>query len=478
MEHKESVHRDGASAFAEFTKNELKIIDPLRGLVPFELFDFQKELIESYEENRFVITRKFRNSGFTTTTLAYLFWKCSTTPDQNAGVFCCRTADAVGCFEVIRRMAAHCTNCEERFDFGDGEIFFKETNSKIVFRAMACSKGHALDYVLLDEAAFNFEMEDFWKSIYPTLSLGGKCFVVSATNGRKNRRNGEVRDNWFYQTFRNAFRGLIDFKVFDCEYTRHPCYSNQEYLENTKKALGDIGFRHEVLCQFVDLREADPIPTSCDISVKHVEVKDFNDCQKKSYENGGGEKSFPPNPDEETKAGLNKRLSRCTAGMNKVEHPDIPKDPGWTEEDLIEVWEDVAKHIPAYKSVAQSLRDRYGVKTESVSVIKKEPTISKGLCNDLCKLAGVNWEDCTPEEKKELTNSLHKRLVTEIVNDSLPKEMQITISERAVEINGVPTKISGKGVEYLFLGFMELENEEFAIKHTASLIRKKLKKLF
>jgi hypothetical protein len=76
------------------------------------------------------------------------------------------------------------------------------------------------------------------------------------------------------------------------------------------------------------------------------------------------------------------------------------------------------------------------------------------------------------------TKALYEKLTTEIVKTGLPKEMKITFSENSLEINGVSTNISSKSVEHLLLGMTEFLGEEEAIKEAASLIRKKLKKLY
>jgi hypothetical protein len=57
-----------------FIKTYIKIIHVDKGLVPFELFPYQEEMIKAYQENRKVITLLFRQAGKTTTTAAFLCW--------------------------------------------------------------------------------------------------------------------------------------------------------------------------------------------------------------------------------------------------------------------------------------------------------------------------------------------------------------------------------------------------------------------
>ena len=57
-----------------FISSYIKVIHPVRGLVPFALYPFQKGIINAIENNRFNILRKFRQAGCTTIAAAYSLW--------------------------------------------------------------------------------------------------------------------------------------------------------------------------------------------------------------------------------------------------------------------------------------------------------------------------------------------------------------------------------------------------------------------
>ena len=50
-----------------FARNYIKIISLDEGIVPFKMWDFQEELIESFHENRFNIAKLPRQTGKSTT---------------------------------------------------------------------------------------------------------------------------------------------------------------------------------------------------------------------------------------------------------------------------------------------------------------------------------------------------------------------------------------------------------------------------
>ena len=52
-----------------FIANYVKIVNVDRGLVPFDMWDFQKEMVKTFHENRFCIAKMPRQVGKTTTTV-------------------------------------------------------------------------------------------------------------------------------------------------------------------------------------------------------------------------------------------------------------------------------------------------------------------------------------------------------------------------------------------------------------------------
>ena len=55
-----------------FARNYVKIISLDEGLVPFEMYDFQEQLITNFHENRFNIAKLPRQTGKSTTVISYL----------------------------------------------------------------------------------------------------------------------------------------------------------------------------------------------------------------------------------------------------------------------------------------------------------------------------------------------------------------------------------------------------------------------
>ena len=63
-----------------FIKNYIQIIHVYKGLVPFDLYDFQEDMVEKFHDNRFVICKMPRQTGKSTTIIAFLYCYVVATP--------------------------------------------------------------------------------------------------------------------------------------------------------------------------------------------------------------------------------------------------------------------------------------------------------------------------------------------------------------------------------------------------------------
>ena len=55
-----------------FIQKYIQIVHVDKGLVPFDLYDFQEDMVKTFHDNRFVICKMPRQSGKSTTIIAYL----------------------------------------------------------------------------------------------------------------------------------------------------------------------------------------------------------------------------------------------------------------------------------------------------------------------------------------------------------------------------------------------------------------------
>ena len=69
-----------------FAKNYIQIVSLDEGLVPFNLYDFQEEMVKSFHAHRFNIAKLPRQTGKSTTVVAYLMHYAIFNDNVNIGI--------------------------------------------------------------------------------------------------------------------------------------------------------------------------------------------------------------------------------------------------------------------------------------------------------------------------------------------------------------------------------------------------------
>jgi hypothetical protein len=219
-----------------FIETYIRIQHPSRGAVNFKLYDYQQDLIRLYTEGDSIILSA-RQTGKTTTVAAYLLWYTIFNTDKAVLIASNKDSNAM---ELIRRIKYQYENLPMWIKPGvldDGynahEISF-DNKSRIVSVATSATAGRSFSISLLylDEFAFvPPEIQDeFWTSIAPTLSEGGRCIITSTPNGDTNL---------FAELWRGAQVGLNGFKHMHVRWADPPGRD-----EKFKKSMtGKLGVR-------------------------------------------------------------------------------------------------------------------------------------------------------------------------------------------------------------------------------------------
>jgi len=207
-----------------------------------QLYPFQKRFVQQMMESRYLIGTKFRNGGFTTTTLAYVLWLSLFRQDQRIMFLTGSAREAIyycGMFDRMCERLPKWIQCTNERNLATVR-HWAETNSKVSFNKAEASRGIALTHVFIDEAAFIKDMDQHWKAMYPVIATGGKCVAISTPNKTQG---------WFYETYEDAIHGMNCFKVFHTHVREHP-YWTPERLALAKKNMEPYAFNQEIMQGF------------------------------------------------------------------------------------------------------------------------------------------------------------------------------------------------------------------------------------
>ncbi len=233
-------------SFPYFCHKYLKILHPVEGLIPFILYKYQRQVIRDYENHSFNIISKFRQGGLTTLTLLWGMWRVMFKLDQQVMLLSKTDREATDIGMIVDRAVEHLPNWMKpkiEGKWNDHLKQFSDTGGSMKFYSPEAARGKAVTFLIIDEAAFIPDMETHWKAMWPVLSTGGQCAVVSTVNGF---------GNWYHQTFTDTKEGRNKiWHVIELDYWTNPQYDDEDWVRTNKAQLGESGWLQEVMREFL-----------------------------------------------------------------------------------------------------------------------------------------------------------------------------------------------------------------------------------
>ena len=230
-----------------FACKYMQIINLDEGLVPFQMYDFQKKILMDFHENRFNIAKLPRQTGKSTTVVAYLLHYAIFNDSVNIGILANKASTAR---ELLGRLQLAYENLPKWIQHGilvwnKGNVEL-ENGSKILAASTSASavRGMSFNILFLDEFAFvpNHVAEQFFASVYPTITSGKstKVIIISTPNGM----------NHFYKMWEDARRGKNGYTTNEVHWSQVPG-RDAKWKEETMKNTSKRQFAQEFECDFL-----------------------------------------------------------------------------------------------------------------------------------------------------------------------------------------------------------------------------------
>jgi hypothetical protein len=230
-----------------FARNYIKIVSLDHGLVPFEMYPFQEKLIDNFHKNRFNICKMPRQTGKSTTCVSYLLHYAVFNDNVNIAILANKASTAR---DLLGRLQLAYENLPKWMQQGiiswnKGSLEL-ENGSKISSNSTSSSavRGGSYNVIFLDEFAFipNHIADDFFASVYPTISSGQstKVIIVSTPRGM----------NHFYRMWHDAERGKNEYVPTDVHWSEVPG-RDAAWKEQTIANTSEQQFKVEFECEFL-----------------------------------------------------------------------------------------------------------------------------------------------------------------------------------------------------------------------------------
>jgi len=230
-----------------FIQKYIRIIHVDKGLVPFDMYDYQKDMVHKFTDNRFVICKMPRQTGKSTTIIAFLLHYVLFNESVNVAILANKGAVARELLSRLQLAYEHLPKWLQQgvvtWNKGNIEI---ENGSKVIAAATSSSavRGSSFNIIFLDEFAHVPQniAESFFTSVYPTISSGEstKVLIVSTPLGL----------NMFYKMWIEAEEGRSDYVPIEVHWSEMPGRDGK-WKEETIRNTSEVQFTQEFECEFV-----------------------------------------------------------------------------------------------------------------------------------------------------------------------------------------------------------------------------------
>jgi len=218
-----------------FAENFFYITNLDEGKMKIKLHSYQKRILRSLRDNRFVCLLASRQVGKTTLMTIYALWIACFFEDQRILIVANKEQTAINIFKRVRLAYEKLPNYlkpgtveygKTSMSLGNGSSIGISTTSSDAGRGDSCN------VLILDELAFidNHLVEQFWSSVYPIISSSkkSKIFVASTPNGT---------GNLFHELYTGAVERKNDWHAEKVDWWEFPG-RDENWKEKTIRTLG------------------------------------------------------------------------------------------------------------------------------------------------------------------------------------------------------------------------------------------------
>jgi len=241
-----------------FIQKYIKVVSLDEGLVPFEMYDYQNDIVDTVHNNRFVIAKLPRQSGKSTTVISYILHYVLFNQSMNVAVLANKQATARDILSRLQLAYEYLPLWLQQgiVEWNKGSIKL-ENGSKILASSTSASavRGGSYNMIFLDEFAHvpTNIAEEFFSSVYPTITSGQstKVLMVSTPNGL----------NMYYHYWRGATKkegeqGKNEYVPIEVHWSQVPAYPggplrDEKWKKETIANTSEQQFQSEFECDFV-----------------------------------------------------------------------------------------------------------------------------------------------------------------------------------------------------------------------------------
>ena len=230
-----------------FAEQYIQIVHVDHGLIPINLYDYQRTIITEVTDNRRVSVVTARQAGKTTTAVCLILHYILFNDHKLVALLANKGETAREILDRVKTAYEALPKWLQQgvIEWNKGSVEF-ENGSKIIAAATSSNniRGKSVSFLYIDEAAFVENWDEFFASVFPTISSGTttKILLTSTPNGL----------NHFYKTCEGAKANQNGYRFVQVMWTDVPG-RDEKWREETIAAMDfdSEKFEQEYCCEFL-----------------------------------------------------------------------------------------------------------------------------------------------------------------------------------------------------------------------------------
>lgn len=230
-----------------FCKNYVRIVSKDEGLVLFDLYPYQEDMIKSMHENRYSIFNTARQAGKSTVVCGYILWYIIFNDYKTVALLANKGETAREILSKVQIAYQHLPKWLQQgiIEWNKGSIVL-ENNSRVIAAATSSDaiRGYSINLLFIDEAAHIDNWDTFFTAVYPTISSGKTTQVVLVST--------PYGLNHFYKTWHLAIQKKNEYHAIKVMWQDVPG-RDQKWKEDTLSGMNfdQEKFAQEYECEFL-----------------------------------------------------------------------------------------------------------------------------------------------------------------------------------------------------------------------------------
>lgn len=230
-----------------FAEKYIHIVHVDHGLIPIKLYDFQKDIIESITKNRRVAVNTSRQAGKTTTAVVVILHYVLFNEYKTVALLANKGDSAREILDRVQIAYEALPKWLQQgvVEWNKGSIEL-ENGCKVIAAASSSSaiRGKSVSFLYIDEAAFLENWNEFFASVYPTISSGKttKILLTSTPNSL----------NHFWKICKGAQEGINGYDYIEVPWHKVPG-RDEAWREDALAGIDNDTekFEQEFNCSFI-----------------------------------------------------------------------------------------------------------------------------------------------------------------------------------------------------------------------------------